>query len=654
MDRLYYFDLCALVVLFVALESVYFHRMHKGLENRTFLALIFVDIFATVFDILRTVKLPWLPFDGIVFKQIVCTSHFICRAVEGLFYLVFVLVVTGAWKHVISKKHNLLFIFVPAAVNIVLHIVNLFTGNLYYYSQIGSDVIYNRAQMYTIIYIFPVYYVLLAISALFKYRKAVKSFEFAAVFSLFPLNALALLIQLFNPTWMVEMFCISITMLLISIFVLRADVTIDQEVGVQSYNSFCDKMNRIFVLNANAVVAVFSIKNFYSLFSMYEYNVIIKILENISERLASPIGVDKMDLYYLHSGIFTCCFEYENNTDLALQKTNNDKLLDEMNSAIKMISNGFSVDKMDVRIETASCILSVPTDANSVEEVIEMCRNYGNYVSNDKAISLAELPAVKKTEIKHNLDQVILDALNNDRFQMYYQPIYDANTNKFSSCEALIRMFDVDGRMITPDLFIPAAEKSGLIIDVGNFVIDSVFSFISSDSFKKSGLERVGINLSAVQCMQQDLPDIITNYSDKYHVSSDKVYFEITETASDFTRDILLKTMRKIYSRNFNFALDDYGTGYSNLERATAFPFRYIKLDKSIVDRRRNSGTMPNILTNTISSIRSAGISVVVEGIESKEDLQWFIDRKCDFIQGFYFSKPLPFDELMAFLESHK
>ena len=247
-----------------------------------------------------------------------------------------------------------------------------------------------------------------------------------------------------------------------------------------------------------------------------------------------------------------------------------------------------------------------------------------------------------------DIDRYIRKAIKNNGFRMYYQPIYSVRDNKFVTAEALIRLNDDEVGFISPEDFIPAAEKSGAIYEIGDFVIDSVFNFI--EKTRPYGVRYIEINISAMQCMSDSFVEDIKRKLVQYNVSNKSVNFELTESASAILDDVLRKTVSLLHAEGIEFSIDDYGTGYSNLHRIMSEPIKLIKIDRSLINELSDDKTR-SVLSDTIRMIKAIGMEIVAEGVETAETAQWLIDKGCDYIQGYYYAKPMPEDEYLAFLE---
>ncbi|MDE6320592.1 MAG: EAL domain-containing protein, partial [Lachnospiraceae bacterium] len=255
-------------------------------------------------------------------------------------------------------------------------------------------------------------------------------------------------------------------------------------------------------------------------------------------------------------------------------------------------------------------------------------------------------------EIQGNIDKIIEDALEFKRFQIYYQPIYSVEKGKFVSAEALLRLFDPTYGFVSPEILVTAAERSGAIHRIGDYVLEEVCRFIADDEFRSLGLEYIEVNLSVKQCLRVNLADKILGIMAKHRVSTEYINLEITETAAGDTQEVMTENLRRLHRAGVSFSLDDYGTGYSNIKRVVQLPLKIIKLDKTFVDEQDNP-KMRVVLKNTVAMLKDMDMEIVVEGIETQEMVDFFAELQCDFIQGYFFSKPIPKPEFISFIKSY-
>ncbi|MGN0505753.1 MAG: EAL domain-containing protein [Lachnospiraceae bacterium] len=250
-----------------------------------------------------------------------------------------------------------------------------------------------------------------------------------------------------------------------------------------------------------------------------------------------------------------------------------------------------------------------------------------------------------------NVEEAIERAIVEKEFQMYYQPIVSSETQSIVSAEALIRLNDRIFGFISPEEFIPISENNGKILEISEFVIDSVFRFVKGHDLEEMGLQFIEMNLSVMQCMDKKLLERLEYYINKYQIDPRQINLEITETATNFDENRLKEQLLKIKKLGFSFSLDDYGTGYSNLVRVLEYPVDVIKLDKSVVWSAFAEKNNYILLKNLISMFHDVQRKIVAEGVETEEQKDALTVLGCDYLQGYYYSKPVSEKEFLAFAD---
>lgn len=252
----------------------------------------------------------------------------------------------------------------------------------------------------------------------------------------------------------------------------------------------------------------------------------------------------------------------------------------------------------------------------------------------------------RSMDIRHAIEW----ALRNDSIEVYYQPIYNIKDGRFSAMEALVRLRDDKGTIVMPSDFIEYAEKNGMILKLGEAVFRKVCEFIQRMHVDEYGIEYIEVNLSVVQCMQIDMARILKNIMGEYQIPPYRINFEITETATGSSKAID-KNMRELLDYGCSFSLDDYGSGYSNLTYVVNLPVKIIKIDKLITDNYFVSEKVRIATEYTIEMLHKLGMEIVVEGVDSEEKYLAFKKLNAEYIQGYYFSKPLPRDRVLNFIQ---
>lgn len=240
------------------------------------------------------------------------------------------------------------------------------------------------------------------------------------------------------------------------------------------------------------------------------------------------------------------------------------------------------------------------------------------------------------------VENLIHRSLNNSGFEIYYQPLYNVCDGNFTEAEALLRLRDPNSNFISPEEFIPIAEQSGLIMDIGNFVLDGVCKYIRSMLKCSADIDTISVNLSVVQLMQDDVVPRLMDIIRRNGISPNRILFEVTESTLVSDYEQIGEKLREMNERGVQFALDDFGTGYSNITHVIDMPFDVVKIDKSLIwdsVKSRKCNIMIRELTKTFKDIN---LSVIAEGVETKEHDDFVRLCGCDKIQGFRYARPMP------------
>lgn len=251
---------------------------------------------------------------------------------------------------------------------------------------------------------------------------------------------------------------------------------------------------------------------------------------------------------------------------------------------------------------------------------------------------------------KKEIEVELRKALIENRVETFFQPIYSTKEKKITSCEALARIRKKDGSILMPNDFIPVAEENGSILELGYKIFEQVCEFIYN---YPDIVEYVEVNLSVVQCEDETMADKLIDIMNKYKVSPQKINLEITETASIITKQKLLKNMECLLEHGITFSLDDFGKGESNLMYVVDMPISIVKLDFDMSKSYFKNDKAKYVVNAVEGMSHGLNLKLVAEGIESAEELKAMEKQNIDYIQGYYFSKPLPSEDFVKFVEKY-
>lgn len=358
-----------------------------------------------------------------------------------------------------------------------------------------------------------------------------------------------------------------------------------------------------------------------------------KILISVSRYIKSKLD-DNSSLYRFGGDEFAILTYYSN-----IEK------IKKMAEDINLISNEpFHMDEFTLNVKLSIGISSYPHDAKEFNEIVFNSDSALYYVKTNFKKSYAFYDAKKMKKIKDNtlISNMLQKAIEENKVYTVYQPVYNTEKKVFDHLECLMRIKDFP---YGPADFIPVAEKTGDIIELGRIAARQAVLF--EKELQNRNIDcKISINFSAIQVADDNFIAALGNFIDKQSMDGSKLSFEFTESALFTESDYMEKFIAFCENRNMGIALDDFGSGYSSMNNLYKFRFKVVKLDKTLIDNMFSSGSIKSL----IALCHELKFKVVAEGVEKLEQLNYLIDCKCDYIQGFYFSKPLEINEVLEFL----
>lgn len=284
-------------------------------------------------------------------------------------------------------------------------------------------------------------------------------------------------------------------------------------------------------------------------------------------------------------------------------------------------------------------------------ELFSSYRYYSNMTDESSdSFLVIDAEALDKMRDFRYMQNEIKSALKENRFVVFLQPIYSVKEKSFVSAEALVRMKDRDGNLIMPGSFIPIAEKTGQIEQIGERVFEIVCDVIKEHDIQDLGLKYIEINLSVIQCENKNLALRFSEIIRRYEIAPDTINLEITESGSIKQKNILLDNMDYLSRYGCTFSLDDFGTGESNLNYIVNMPVDIVKFDRSMILSYFSTERAGIMLEYVTGMIKRMGMKIVAEGVEEKHQFEALSRLGIDFIQGYYFSKPIAVPEFISFI----
>lgn len=383
-------------------------------------------------------------------------------------------------------------------------------------------------------------------------------------------------------------------------------------------------------------ILVLDINKFKMINKSFGYKIGDNILYGIGNKLEQILGVESLICRYSND-YFVAMFEYKENLTNLLQQIVGELENLRLGENKYNLSINMGVYKVKEEDKDISEIMDKAIIAHSVSkgDVFDKYHIYDDEME-------------KVMELESKIEQNMSSAIENKEFEVYYQPKFFTESEKLYGAEALVR-WKHDGKIIPPDKFIPIFEKNKFILKLDLYILDKVCKDIKAWKEKYDKEIVVSVNVSRQHFMDEHFLEKYLMVTAKHSINTNNIDLEITESATIEEGIDIIEIMNKMKELGFLISIDDFGTGYSSLSSLQDMPADILKIDKSFVDKIGK--TEKNIVDYIINIAKELKLTTIAEGVETKEQREYLLEKGCDIIQGYYYSKPLPKEEFEKYME---
>lgn len=455
---------------------------------------------------------------------------------------------------------------------------------------------------------------------------------------LFVCAIIAGIAQEFNFAPMLDL-AITIFCFVLYLFGQGPEVDVDRLTGQFSRRFFDTYIKDKFALNKPFALIVLNLDDFKFINQSYGVSVGDMLLQQVGAYLENNYSTYTV----FHYGADQFCIVIDKDVSRA-----NDIASD----IYKRFFHPWVLEKIEITLTSTMCVIDCPQDADNSEtlvEIIDYTMDMAKSINKGRIIFAADID-LEKSHASKNVERAVKDAIASGNIMVYYQPIYSVEKKKYNSAEALARLYDEKLGWISPDTFISIAEKKGLIIELGEIVLHNVCDFIASNNMSKLGIDYIEINVSSLQLMQKGFADKVIDVMGQYNIDSSQINIEITETAMMTSFSAVSDNLAKLVENNIAISLDDYGSGYSNISYINKMPFKFIKIDKDIIQASFKEQKARITLEHTIKMLNALELAIIAEGVETLEMKEELVKYGCQYMQGWYYSKALPKEEFIQLI----
>ncbi len=622
----YSFIVPSMLVLLVIMGYYFFRPRLPIRLNRSFLAILVIDIFTELFECISyRLNETWPAHDPRLLGAFNLLFYFFFFSRSYMFF-VFTISVLDARSIGRSELHR----YVPApffgfALTVL---VNPLTGWLFTIEN-GC----RNGPLYWLIYACGGSYALFSLMAVYRHRRELTAHEVISLTAIQLVLLVGLFVRFLVPTFVVmNTFCLMV-IIIIFISFLNPDLYLSERGYVYNLPAFQALLSECYRRCRPCRILGFALQNYNEHREIFGGKQMDDALTRINRWLTDSFP--ELSAYYLRNGCFALVGQ--NCPDLfAIRKKLRERFAGAWKTGVGELRLNVSFVEADMEV------LDCPAD-RMVNTLMISLDDLSRVSEPDASLSLSD--SIEEINQKLIIRRCLERALEQDELEVFLQPLVDCATGKRIAAEALVRLRDEEGKLIRPDLFITMAEQEGHIVQLGEQVLSKVCRFIRDNDMDAIGVRWINVNLSPVQFMARDIPARFAAILKEYGVSEEMIHLEITEQSMiDFS--LLRDQITGLHENGFEFSLDDYGSGYSNLSRVRQYPFTNIKIDMEVV--RNYCRDRDLLLPALVQAFKKMNLSITAEGIETAEMAGALKEIGCDYLQGYYFSRPVPMTEFLA------
>ena len=650
-DYIFYFDIAALFILLITIITHFQHKHLPNMQNRVYLLFLVVAFVATSFDLLTTLMRG---YGTSIHRNVYWIAHcfaFTTMNFLPLGYLIYCISLTKVVERTSAKKQ--IYMWISTIVPYFLQLILIWSTPLVSETKIlafslDANNIYTRGDFwFYIIYAGTIYYIIYAVTILTIHKKELDRGIYFTVLSYIFMMVISVLLQLFFPNLLLLSFGISLAAIMFSTFIQNPKAYVDNVTELFNQDAFFSYTNGLYRRKQEFLCVSVVLDDTVFLSNNFGIDYLNQFTKAIADAFKNEKDFKNATSFYIRQGQY--CLIWKNYGFRDVEKI--------IFNLRVLFNRTWTPENKRMKLYSSICVIECPQDAENVEALMKMV----NLVAEDSKYKQGIVYGrnidfenkLRSVDIEHSLRNALME----NRFEVYYQPIYSTTEEMLIGAEALIRFRNSEQNLISPEEFIPVSERTGDILRIGEFVFDSVCKMLSLIDVEQYGIKKIDINLSVAQCMQDALADKFSSLRTIYGIPASIINLEITETAAAHTPDVLLKNMQKLSAEGMELSLDDYGSGYSNMNYLLTLPFKMVKIDKNIVWSAYGNLRTQTALSATIKMIHELGMTVLAEGVETQEQCEWLAQLGCDYLQGYYFSKPLKkedfLDMMLKSVEEH-
>lgn len=626
------YDICAVLISFVILINIIRTKRSHNLQNVSFQLMIILNGLTALFDISKRIVMEYSSTVYVEFIDFCTLGYFITHVCSLTFLYIYAISLIKNWND-ISKLQKIMSV-VPVAAGLVLILTNKLTSWIYHIEPDGT---YVREKGILVLYAIMLYYLLHIIFILVRYRKIYSYTKRVTLYSVLGIMAGGVLIQFLFPDFLVETVCNAVGLLLLFFVVQNPHNQLDHNTGMFNRVAFGSAMRTNFANGRKFSLVFLMIENLTDV-SLQERENFMGMVASYLKSLGKTYTV-----YRLDDNSF-CVSVPEKDEEFS------EHLSEDIMAQFQKRWPGF---ELEIILKPRILSLSFPGEIKKMEELRAVFGDFKERKTIENKIYRSADFELKKIVRAAQVSNALVRALEENRFELNYTPVFDSKKTKLFAAESNLKFLDSELGYVYEEEIQQLAEKGGKMAHLSEWILDQTCVTIAENHLERTRLRMIFVRLSTGLCLQYGYEDIILEIIRRHNIPPSMICFLVSEYTVSRGAQLLRQGMRKLKENGISFCLENYGSGYTNLSSLYELPFDFIEISKLVIAEAMKKEKAKIILESTLALAKSLQIHTIVAGVNSEEQKKILDSMPCDYALGAYYLGQMEKKEFLRLIEDN-
>ncbi len=604
-------------------------------QHFMFLVLIISNMLSAASSVLGVYINPYASESLVLWQYLLHAVYFVFHSTLAMSFALYIMNVNGA-SIGRSRKFFIAFIL-PYVLGELLVLTNVFTDFAFYMDE---NYVYHRGPLMPILYIIGLGYFVVGFVFFFRYKKAMAVRDARAIGVMMTMSACGVLVQAAHPELMVELFCEALTFLGLMLMLEERRGHTDPITGALNRIALVDANRRLISTGQGYRIILVKLSDMHVFLRMYNGMEMGDLLMQISAWLTSLSS--EQNLYNFRDGDFAILYSEISDFDIY-------RIADKI---LKRFNEEWTTEDEAYKLEATVSIIRVPEDVSTLDDLMGILTSgYSKTGVGSRMVSFDEISVFQHDQ---QVEKSLREAMKNKQLEVYYQPIWSEEEEKVVGAEAVLHVNNDILQGLSPEMYLPIAEQSGLIWDIGMFVFEEVCRFIRGDKAQQYGISFIEINFSEQQFTSESLVSSLEKIRTKYDVPGNVLNLEIMKSATVRDPSMIPHTMDALKALGYSFSFGDFGSGAFDLSGLIRNGYKNVRINRSLLWDAEFDEKISMTLGQMVHMLRGMGFNVIQDGVETEYQYRLNRETGANLIQGHLVGDMLSEEEFVDIIRTKK